>query len=329
MTPAASMTSVSIPIQGSSCPRCDAAGHTPLFSGEDRLYGTTDRVFHIVECASCNLIRLDPMPTPEELAAFYPETYWWEADDGASSRLSEIYRKFVLSDHIRFASQAAEAPGPVLDVGCGGGLFLDGLEQKGFVGFGSDVSLQAAKVCQRRFSIPAVVGSLPNLPFRPGSFGLVTMFHVLEHLHDPMGAIAAARHILPPGGRLVIQTPNAECWQMLLLGERWTGFDIPRHLINFTAKDLQELLEYSGFTVVRKKFFSLRDNPAGLATSLVPSLDPVARKVRRVKESGLTSMVKNLLYLSLVAASVPFTAMEATARAGSSIMIDAVREGDA
>ena len=115
---------------------------------------------------------------------------------------------------------------------------------------------------------------------------------------------------------------------MLLLGERWSGFDIPRHLINFSARDLQTLLEYSGFSVLRKKFFSLRDNPAGLATSLVPSLEPVSRKVRGVRESGLSSMVKNLLYLGLVAASVPFTLLEATAAAGSSIMIEAVREGD-
>ena len=323
------MTSDSAQTQVSVCPRCNAEGCSILFSGEDRLYGTTDRIFHIIECSGCHLIRLDPMPAPEDLADFYPETYWWEADDGASSRLSEIYRRFVLSDHVRFAAQAIEPPGPVLDVGCGGGLFLDGLEQKGFVGFGSDVSLQAAKVCGRRFGIPAVVGSLPNLPFQADSFGLVTMFHVLEHLHDPLGAIAAARDILPPGGRLVIQTPNAECWQMLLLGERWTGFDIPRHLINFTARDLQGLLEYSGFSIRRRKYFSLRDNPAGLATSLVPSLDPVARKVRGVKESGLTSMVKSLLYLALVTASVPFTLLEATAQAGSSIMIEAVREGEA
>lgn len=323
------MTSAQAHIQVSVCPRCDSESYTTLYSGEDRLYGTTERIFHIIECCGCNLIRIDPMPKPEELSQFYPETYWWEADSGAVSRLSELYRKFVLADHIRFAAAAAAPPGPVLDVGCGGGLFLDGMEQRGFVGFGSDVSLQAAKVCSRRFAIPAVCGSLPNLPFRAQSFGLVTMFHVLEHLHDPMGAIAAARELLPPGGRLVVQTPNAECWQMLLLGERWSGFDIPRHLINFSARDLQELLEYSGFIVHRKKYFSLRDNPAGLATSLVPSLEPVSRKVRGVKESGLSSMVKNLLYLGLVAASVPFTLLEATAAAGSSIMIEAVREGDA
>lgn len=312
-----------------ACPRCGDESYWTLFRGPDRFGPPDGKRFSVVECGGCALIRLDPMPTPAELAAFYPDTYWWEADDGASSRLSEIYRRFVLSDHIRFAAQAIEPPGPVLDVGCGGGLFLDSLEQKGFVGFGSDVSLQAAKVCGRRFGIPAVVGSLPNLPFQADSFGLVTMFHVLEHLRDPLGAIAAAREVLPPGGRLVIQTPNAECWQMLLLGERWTGFDIPRHLINFTARDLQELLEYSGFSIRRRKYFSLRDNPAGLATSLVPSLDPVARKVRGVKESGLTSMVKSLLYLALVTASVPFTLLEATAQAGSSIMIEAVREGEA
>ena len=100
------------------------------------------------------------------------------------------------------------------------------------------------------------------------------MFHVLEHLYDPGAYLEAAHRLLRPDGRLVIQVPNAGCWQMTLLGEHWAGIDIPRHLFNFRLRDLEVLLDACGFEIARTKFFSLRDNPAGLATSLAPFARP-------------------------------------------------------
>ena len=73
----------------------------------------------------------------------------------------------------------------------------------------------------------------------------------------------------------------------------------------------------AGFEVLRRKYFSLRDNPAGLASSLAPSLDPMARRVRRVQESGGARLAKDLTYLGLVMASVPFAIAEAACGAGT------------
>ncbi len=315
-------------VASSACPRCESEVYTTLFRGADRLYGTTNRFFNVVECSKCALLRLDPLPTPEELASFYPETYWWEQEKSSASRLAEIYRQFVIRDHVRFAAHAIRGDGPVLDVGCGGGSFLHAIEQLGYDVVGSDVSARAARTARRQYGIPTACASLPDLPFRNGSFSTVTMFHVLEHLADPMAALEAAHRVLAPGGRIVVQVPNAACWQLLLLGERWSGLDIPRHLIDFRAEDLEGLLEHCGFDVQRRKFFSLRDNPAGLATSLCPSLDPVARKVRGVREGPAKEMLKSLAYFGLTVASAPLTLLEAAASAGSTVMIEAARRGE-
>jgi hypothetical protein len=99
--------------------------------------------------------------------------------------------------------------------------------------------------------------------------------------------------------------------------------DVPRHLFDFRPSDLDRLLASCGFDVLRRKYFSLRDNPAGLATSLAPSYDPMARRIRKSPESPHERLVKDLLYLTLVAASLPFTMVEAVCRAGSTIMIEA------
>jgi hypothetical protein len=117
--------------------------------------------------------------------------------------------------------------------------------------------------------------------------------------------------------------PNAGCWQFLLLGPAWNGVDVPRHLCDFRPADLDRLLDSCGFEVVRRKFFSLRDNPAGLATSLAPSLDPMARRISHAPELPRIRLAKDLLYGALVLAALPFTVVEAACRAGSTIMIEA------
>ena len=75
--------------------------------------------------------------------------------------------------------------------------------------------------------------------------------------------------------------------------------------------------------VVRRKYFSLRDNPAGLASSVAPGLDPMARRVRRVAESTGARLAKDLAYLALAAAALPFTLAEAACGAGSTVMMEA------
>jgi hypothetical protein len=99
--------------------------------------------------------------------------------------------------------------------------------------------------------------------------------------------------------------------------------DVPRHLFDFRDRDIERLLEACGFQVLRRKYFSLRDNPAGLASSLAPSLDPMARRVRRVEEPSAMRLAKDLLYFVLVMGAVPFAALEAAFRAGSTVMIEA------
>ena len=271
-------------------------------------------------------MRLSPQPRPEELGAYYPHDYWYAPERNTASSLEEIYRRFVLLDHVRFVTRAlkqSQEEGPVLDVGCGGGLFLRLLQERGHTVMGLDYSLDAASVAWARNRVPVTCGTLSLAPFAAGSCGAVTMFHVLEHLYDPTSYLQAAHQLLRPGGRLIVQVPNAACWQFLLLGEAWNGVDVPRHLFQFRASDLQALLESCGFEVLRSKHFSLRDNPAGLATSLAPGLDPMARRIRGAKESDGERLIKNLLYFGIVLAALPFTLVEAACRAGSTIMMEA------
>lgn len=312
-----------------ACPACDEPGFRVLLETTDRLYRTTSRRFRVVECNQCRLIRLDPWPSRAELARYYPDQYWYAPARNAADRLEEAWRRLVLADHIEFVRGALRSTGSdglVLDVGCGGGLFVRLLRERGIRAVGLDVSPRAAALAWRAQGAPAICGTLRHAPLAEGSCSAVTMFHVLEHLEDPAEYLDAAHRLLAPTGRLIVQTPNAASWQFLLLGENWSGLDVPRHLINFRAVDLEYLLNCCGFEVTRRKFFSLRDNPTGLATSLAPWLDPMARRVRRVEEGPRMKLLKDLLYLGLVVAALPFTLLEAACRAGSTVMLEACKK---
>jgi SAM-dependent methyltransferase len=310
----------------SACPICRNSSAATVLTGSDRLYGRTALEFRVIECVGCGLLRLDPQPPPEELGQYYPANYWFAPDSSAASRMEETYRRLVLGDHVRFAARAirdSAARGPLLDAGCGGGLFLGMMRERGFRVLGLDYSHEAAAIAWQRQRSPAVCAVLDRAPFRPATLGAITMFHVLEHLYDPSAYLAAARELLEPDGRLIVQVPNASSWQFRLLGGAWNGIDVPRHLFDYRARDLEKLLSLSGFRVLRRKYFSLRDNPAGLASSVAPRLDPMARRVRRIAESGATRLAKDLAYLALTAAALPFTLAEAAARSGSTVMIEA------
>jgi SAM-dependent methyltransferase len=304
------------------CPICEASGYTQVLTSTDTLYGTTTKPFHVVSCSRCGLLRLHPQPSAAELAGLYPPNYWFPGGG-----MAEKYRRMVLRDHVRFAERAiadSGAAGIVLDAGCGGGLFPALMRERGHRAVGLEFSEEAARAARRLKGVPVVRASLgEGSPVREGSCAAVTMFHVVEHLYDAKPYLDAAHAMLAPRGRLIVQVPNADCWQFALFGKNWNGIDIPRHLVNYRAKDLETLLARSGFEIVRRKHFSLRDNPAGLATSVAPRLDPMRRRVRGTKESRSKALVKDGLYFGLVVASLAPAALEALFGRGSTIMVEA------
>lgn len=200
------------------------------------------------------------------------------------------------------------------------------MRDEGFPGLGLETSAPAANLAWARNDVPVVCGELSQSPLKNESCAAITMFHVLEHLHDPVEYLHSARALLRPNGRLIVQVPNASSWQFLMFGEYWNGVDVPRHLINYRQQDMESLLEFCGLEVTRRKQFSLRDNPAGLASSIAPHLDPMARQVRGVQEGPGLKIFKDLLYAGLVAGSLPFTVFEAACGAGSTIMLEAKRK---
>lgn len=301
----------------------------------DRLFATTGKLFPMRRCTACGTDYLDPMPGAAELAGYYPQGYWVGPAPGERAgllaRVTEVYRRLVLRDHVAFVESVIEEQRRrglmprIIDVGCGDGSYLGALGADECTGM--DISASALRASRLR-GLTAVQGTIctegrPSAPFADGSFSLITSFHFLEHVPDPRPVVAELRRMLHPDGDLVIQVPNKDSWQARLLGRRWAGLDVPRHLVNYSARTVCTLLEECGLKVVRQSHFSLRDNPTTLANSLVPTLYPPARQARRGRSTGVGAWCASATYLAVTVAALPFTFAESAFGRGAAVMVQA------
>jgi SAM-dependent methyltransferase len=310
----------------------------------DFLLGTTARRFKAYRCRGCTAIYLYPPPSPQELAAFYPEGYWWREmtsqarwPERVVNRLEKAYRDFMLRDHLRFVLRVfdrPDAPRPaagaeLLDVGCGGGAFLNLCRQHGFKVYGLESSATAVEHARTTYGLSISCGSIENgFHTTDKKYDVITMFHVLEHLLDPVAALRSAAELLKPDGHLIVQVPNIDSVQARLFKERWYGMDPPRHLVNFNRRALETALDRAGLAIESIRYFSLRDNAPAFVSSLFPGLDPMRRKVRPPAHggSGLAGFIMELLYFSLVLLTQPLALLESAIKRGATIMVHAVRK---
>ena len=317
----------------SNCPGCGGRRSQVRWRLGDRLFRTTDKRFAIHECPECSLLFLWPVPPAAELERYYPSGYW--AGDpsvtgqGFHTRVTEAYRRFMLRDDVRFVRRAIAGQGrlgktdvDLLDVGCGDGSFLAALGHTPCAGL--DLSQGAVRACVSR-GLEAHRGSPEQNSYNASErrFDVVTMFHFLEHVSSPDTTLEHVRRLLKPEGELIVQVPNCASTQARILRRLWAGYDVPRHLVNYSTKTLTAALERSGFGVVEVSFRSLRDNPVLLASSIAPALYPPAAVAQEGSRPPWRAWVGDLAFFAVTLASVPFTWLEAVSGRGAAVTVRA------
>ena len=163
---------------------------------------------------------------------------WGSAGDALIGMKKRTYRS-VLS----------RAPGPkgrkLLDVGCALGWSLDAAGEDGFLTAGVEVSGHAAESAGRRHDVRLSTGE-----FEDGSFDLVTLVDVIEHVRDPVGLLRETRRLLRPGGCAVLTTPDLSSLSARTMGFRWP-YIIPEHVVYFDRSTIRMALRRAGLEPAR------------------------------------------------------------------------------
>jgi SAM-dependent methyltransferase len=136
----------------------------------------------------------------------------------------------------------------VLDAGCGPGHDLEDLRRFGTV-YGLDYSLEALGLCRQlcRDRDQLICASGEQLPFQPGSFDLLVMFDVLEHVAQDGKMLQGCRRVLNSNGRLLLSVPAFQ-WLWGFHDERYG------HRRRYTVPEIRSKLEQAGFVVDRAAY---------------------------------------------------------------------------
>jgi SAM-dependent methyltransferase len=297
-----------------TCNLCGTDDAPVLFQKKDK-FKISREAFSIVKCSRCGLLYLNPRPGQEEIARFYPDTYSWKEGLEAGPFLTRLvrgmekrYRYHLLKGEVAKVIQSAKKHGGnVLDVGCGTGDRLDVFRRSGFETFGVEIS-GSADYASKVMNLTVRKGDLFEANFPDAFFDVITLYHVLEHTHDPSGVCREICRVLKEDGHLVIQVPNPDSWQYRIFRERWAAFDVPRDLYYFNPKTLKALLEKAGLDVVKIDHFMNWWHPPTLVISLFPRLDP--QKAWEKEGVGRTTLLDRILWILCTVTAGPLTQLE-------------------
>lgn len=294
------------------CDLCHKDRTVLLFEATERI--TTDHMkFRVVQCSNCGLVYVDPRPSRDEIASYYPkETYDAYQPSHGVRKLKQLLKELVWKSAPGYSRRSGmlktilgrclgffvlpqmeiiipfKESGKILDVGCGNGEMIGWMKKYGWETYGIDMSRQAC-VQAAEHGIKAFTGELKQAHFQAEYFDVIVISHVLEHVHNPLSLLQECNHILKKEGHLIISVPNFGCFDSQLFGRSWFQIDAPRHLYHFTSDTLDKMCQGAGFQVNKWK-----------SKLPLPLYDKSSIKIYRSYNTGCTCLYRVLLKGSFV-----------------------------
>lgn len=262
------------------CPACDTKNIHAILKRHDNERSMPD-IWSMAQCAACKSIWLNPRPDAKSLPRAYDDYYTHntETEDIAKNsgtsmvwRLISGYLNQRFGMHYQPASKLGYVifsliepwrlkldyygrhlttnrvgkPGRLLDIGCGNGSFLARAVDMGWQAQGCEVDPKAIQAC-RSIGLDVIIGDAFSSQLIEQSFDVITMSHVIEHVHDQPALIQRAYDLLKPGGWLWLACPNPESIGIKVSGSAWHALHPPYHLCIPSKNALSNWLEESGF----------------------------------------------------------------------------------
>lgn len=209
--------------------------------------------FSLCDCLTCGFRATEPPPSLEAITKYYESDDYISHTNSKKSLLDRLYqiaRKSALRGKQRIIRHYHQT-GSVLDFGCGTGEFLAHMRTAGYRVHGVEPGVKARKYATSEHHL-RVSSSLDD-PEVGSEYDIITLWHVLEHLHEPRHGFQKLSSLLARGGLLFIAVPDRDCWDCSHYGAFWAAWDVPRHLSHFRQKDIEKLVADHRLMLVAKR----------------------------------------------------------------------------
>lgn len=270
-----------------SCPICDSEHRHLLYANlQDWVFFCAPGKWSLYRCEECGTGYLDPRPTEDTIHLAYKNYFTHKSTDTPSFSLSHPFSRVFANGYrnwrygtnekpssnlgiiLKFLQPARRAqidsdmrhiprpwPGArLLDLGCGNGQFLTWARDMGWQVVGIDPDPEAVRVAKQN-GLDVRLGGLETILADTERFDIITLCHVIEHLHSPQVALGKCFDLLKRNGTIWLETPNLDSIGHSNFGPHWRGLEPPRHLVLFTHASMHRALQRAGFTNIQDQPF--------------------------------------------------------------------------
>lgn len=236
-----------------TCPVCRSDRHSAFLEVKD--HSISKEKFNLCLCTECGLKFTNPRPSAGEIGKYYESDEYISHSNKSTGLIPFLYqsvRNITLKGKLKLISSYQRGAGRILDYGCGTGEFLNTMKISGWECLGLEPGEKASSAARNNYALqieaPSVLEGLPD-----ESFDAITLWHVLEHVHNLHETLSLLVRKLKRSGTIFIAVPNAESWDATKYGSHWAAYDVPRHLYHFHSGSMGKLFAQHGLNLIRIK----------------------------------------------------------------------------
>lgn len=203
-------------------------------------FTVSNETFDLVKNENYDILKTLPQPSLENLPSYYQSADYISHTDSKRSLFEKLYHLVKLknlSDKVRLITKLQRGIGHVLDLGAGTGDFLKTAASVKWEITGVE-PIEAARNLAAQKNI-TLLSDTKNL--ESAQFDIITMWHVLEHVPNPVEQITELKRLLKPGGFIVVAVPNFKSFDADYYQNFWAAYDVPRHLWHFSKNAIEKL----------------------------------------------------------------------------------------
>jgi SAM-dependent methyltransferase len=204
-------------------------------------------------CGACGHLFTSPRMPESAVSELYGSFYWEQYQVAIGSPSLEERVRFDYDNGIHKLHRDVlphRSSGRLLDVGASSGGFVKRALERGFLAAGLEPSDDICALARRVHGVTMFAGGLAEQSFSEGSWDVVTLHDVLEHLFEPVREIAEIRRVLSPGGLLVVETPTTDSLNYAEQGVAWSTISPLEHVHLFSQANAQRVFEAVGFRTI-------------------------------------------------------------------------------